>query len=158
MVQLKTNITRRGFGSSLLAAMFVFQVPIFAHSTPIRQSKADGLLHLDQNGVLHIYSGGGQSGPYCDEDSVSPVLRTLKINRYRIQNGNNPDHLPGILAQHKNHLSFTNEKTNLYAAQILKSIIGTNKNYIEDGISAETRKLVDRLNGNGIIVAVKERV
>lgn len=153
------KITRRGFNISLMTTVIASAIPVKATTL---QNKADGLLQIDKDGCLKIYSGVGCSSPYSDEDSVATVLEVLNNNfkSHRVMVGQNPDQLPCILAQHQNHLSFTNKNTNQAAAKLLKSLTGSTgpSFYVEDGVSDETREMANSLKGDGVVVAVRERI
>jgi len=118
-------VSRRAFtkGSVLTAAFlssFIFS-PATVTAAHRPKTTADALLHLNIHGVIEIHSGGGHVSPYGDRRAINIVSEVLDCSDElcKINYGDNPAHLPAILGQFSNHLSFTNEKTNRKAAEVL---------------------------------------
>jgi hypothetical protein len=163
-------ISRRAFNkSAVLAAILGCTQGVFADLTSAKNLasiSADGLLRYTDDGLVEIYSGTGHALPYGDGCAVNIVCQILglKDGYYRLNVGNNPSHLPGVLKQFSNHLSFSNEKTNKVAAQLLavemkragQSSITKKVVIVKGLVSHETHNLINRINGNGLIVAVGE--
>ena len=113
--------TRRALlkGSLLCGAFISF--PLISTANIARKPSADGLITINNDGKIHIHSGGGQMNLYGEVEAIDVVSRILKCSPKLcvIENGGNPDHLAGLLGQYSNHLSFTSKKTNQRTAELL---------------------------------------
>lgn len=166
------GISRRTFNLAISASLIGQILPFKSFSLSNEHVSKDGLLHLTDEGKLNIYSGVGHTSIYSKENPLFLIKKKLNISedQCRFMFGSNPEQLPALLSQHINHLSFTSKATNEKAIDVLKtsiSEIGKDADQIllknrililDDQISLKTKKMVNQIKGNGIIVAVKEVV
>lgn len=164
------SISRRAFNTTLGASLLGSMIPLSAFSFPVSKDAADGLLHYNSYGQLYIYSGVGHCSHYSAENPLSLFKDKLNVSedQCRFMIGDNPGHLPALLSQHLNHLSFSSLKTNEYAVDLLLKEIdkigGSLEHFlkndrhsvIESGVTDKTRQIAHNIKENGIIVAVKE--
>ncbi len=152
-------ISRRSFNKAMITGGVVLSVGLpAAISSSAGQGGQDGLLHINTDGELRIYSGVALLGNHGSEDAISPVCDVLGIKKYRIMSGLSPKHLPAILGQHQTDLCFSTVKTNLKAARLLKSFLKVgvrSGKYIEDGVAHSTHALALSLDPKGMTIAVK---
>ena len=171
--KLHQAMTRRMFIKSTSAAVVFLPYSVSVSHIIEPQpggklSTADGLLHFTDAGMVDIYSGVGHMAPYGNTKAINIIsdILGLKYDQYKINNGENPAHLPALLGQFSNHLSFATEKTNHMAAMLLaaqlkdKTSDAKNKRVIivHGQISNDTHEMINKIPGNGIIVAVGEIV
>lgn len=164
------GISRRTFNFAFSASLVCFLQPFKSFSKSHNIFSKDGLLHYTGEGKLNIYSGVGHTSIYSKENPISLFKKKLNISedQCRLMIGDNPEQLPALLSQHTNELSFTSKATNEKAADLIQKkliefegggvqILSKNRIMIlDDKISSNTRRMVDQIKGNGIIVAVKE--
>lgn len=142
--------------------MVLGMVTSWHHPNFAKSSKADGLLHMDLKGKIHIYSGVGHVGYHGTDNVLNIVSEVFKCNidDLIVHLGNNPSQLPALLSQHSNHMSFSSAKTIKKAALILKEKsskgIELRETHLENGISKETRIMAMGIKLPGITIAVKE--
>lgn len=119
--KIKAKITRRSFIEGTVAISALFLMPQISYAAKYDYDSADGLLSIEEDGKIHIYSGAGNMGLYAKEDILHILSDIFNCSNdyFIIENGPNPDHLPTLLSQFSNHLSFSNGKTNLYSARFL---------------------------------------
>lgn len=152
------HISRRSFNKAFIAGGVVLSVGLPALKSSAQEKRQDGLLHINTDGEVLIYSGVALLGNHGSEDAISPVCDVLGAKKYRIMSGLSPKHLPTILGQHQTDLCFTTAKTNLKAARLLKSFLRVgvrSGKYIEDGVARSTYAAAMSLDTNGMTIAVK---
>lgn len=151
------HLSRRNFNKALVA----FTVTSGFMGTSIAKAKggqkADGLIHLDGNGKINVYSGIANYNPYSDDNSVVVISDVLNCsyNDLTMNVGNNPIHLPGMLGQHCNNISFSSIATNQAAAEVLKSEL-LQRVESRFGVVAKDLRLFDgNLEADGQVFALK---
>ena len=139
--KFQCNLTRRRFNAGLVAAGVGISVAGLYDFNDDNEQSADGLLSLTENGKIYIHSGGGHLGLYAHENATGIVKDVLNSNaqHFVINYGKNPTQLPNLLAQHSNHLSFSSQKTNLKAAEILKEELKQEASVLLGGKAADYR-------------------
>ena len=114
-------MTKRGFikGSLSVGALFCFPLKLEASSS--FNESADGLMALQSDGKIHLYSGGGHMGLYAQDNMLDILTKLFDCGEefFVIENGDNPNQLSNLLNQYSNHLSFSSIKTNKRAALAL---------------------------------------
>lgn len=159
---INRHISRRQFNKGLGATTALIMFASSHAPSTAANITADGLLHMDEKGKVHIYSGVGNLGHYGTDNVLSIVSDIFNCteNDSILCMGGNPAQLPALLAQHSNHMSFSSAKTIEKAALLLKKkTSGTaqiNELFLENGISIETKEMALGIKSFGITVAVKE--
>lgn len=159
-------MSRRDFTKTVCATALLLgnNLPLTAKAAEL--NSADGVIQLKADGKLYVHSGGGHGGPYAIDNAIAAVGRVMNCatkDIYVIMGGN-PRQLPVFLGQHLNHLSFSSAKTNMRAAETLKSVLKKQSNQhtgemillMEEGISTMTRSYIHSLDQEGIVVAVRQ--
>lgn len=119
------TLKRRTFIKGAMGVAAITALPLTSFAARERLQAADGVLHMDNEGHIHIHSGTGHVGPYADQKALSVVSTVLNCRNEHcfVNMGHNPDHLFALLGQFSNHLSFSSAKTNEAAALKLQQVI-----------------------------------
>lgn len=152
------NISRRSFNKCVIGGTMLLCSKASAIGYTPYKKGMDALVHIAPDGVLYIYSGIAHLGQHGSEDAITPVCEILQVKNYQLMVGASPAHLPAMLGQHETKLCFTSSKTNIKAAQLMKSFLSIGVRtglYIENGVSSYTRTLASSLDLNGMTIAVK---
>ena len=160
-------LSRRTFQKGALSVAAVLSLgglPLRAAPKEVPKATPDALFHLNDQGIVHIFSGAGHTGPYGEmspRDIVAEILGCTP-DLCRLHMGENPEHLPALLGQFANHLSFTNTQTTARAAELLRDkrqgefSLDGNRVYTLGQVSQATLEIMKTLPKTGIIIAVAE--